>query len=1343
MGNSQPPPRAQAPRIQHIGDGKAAVHWVVPKCSPKARRCDVTLYRVITLGLYGHDISTAGQYEGLCCECGVVNFDNLAPGEYRADVRFFNDIGAGEWSTHSTSVKIYSPPTASPPQLSALATDRLRVTWEAPRCIPRALNCKVVLKRADDSRGDMRFGVSYFSSSGIQAAQDCEWECIGVPHGSTFVASVSFSSVAGWWGQPSSLSEPLKHTVPACIQQAPTLEMLDAGSMKVNWNAPQQELYAPPIQSCLVNIDKLEPHHAIRSTCFKVLSVPASVRQCIVEGLEYGFEYQASMTFRNAVGTSERSQFSKTVSLCRPQASPPAVECIDADKIHVRWSIPTCSLAPTACHVWVMAGAQRSLWDHTAARLLLNATAESSVKPLLPSMKQTTITGLSKSIEYRVSIAFSNSAGWGPCSVSSAPLVIRDPPAAPEPTLQPLGNDCARVSWVMPLSSPGITHCDVFMRMTGTDVWHKFDSRLGRIVDDEQSADGVLSPSSRCVVMELQQGGVYEARIRFRNVVGRGPFSPNAMVSLPGRRSGSINRFDEEMEEGDEEEDEFDTSAGQSNIQPTAVEEQHVKVAVALHIIFMVDSSRSMGKRDLDDTSDRRIDAVLLRVEEFVQKHRVQSAAGNDVFSFVTFSSTSKVHFSQISASEVLGKLAHIRQCCVLKPSGPTDYVAGLKACLSPCMQAEIAMRIIFLSDGRPGEWNRKAVHWFQWTFLPTSKELEVHTVGFGPDLNDFEVLQQMAHLGRGGFQVASLDQDQLRCAFTSIAASLTSTRLRSTSTGTGVAACVGTGVAGGSQRRDLAFTSPMKPTEKCLNGLKLDCMRKMYVWDAASISLRLEQQVRTSTVRRKQPHTKGNMRYVFAFNDLSSPNTKMVSKETLFRATDEDTELSFARSSAVAAHYANMFGELTGASVHVVQCYLYEALGPEKAVKGQLRFFCGEPFVPGVFVKWIGNFGYINSSGVSELPACFAHFTHAASNGHFMVSDIQGVFQDKSFTITDPQVLSHNQSFGRADLGQEGMTRFLEQHSCGELCKHLGLDPASMAHLGGGRWRPPAGLQPFPGLASLLNAGTPASPPVGTSQQQAAGSEVHQRQGVRARPATLLGDRLMPQDLVGPIHGRQRRLLFVGECTMSFCASAAKVASSTGMMPWTASELVWPAVGDAAHDREMNRQSCVSRGIRVVAEPVDARSLRDVGVHDVDGVIWAMPYPDAYSPHAGKPSPDITLAMQELVHGFIHAAAPLVQQGAGRISIIIMSQQHLTWKLRCDICVPGVGCFVPEMRVFSLAPFLNAGYRPRFGDRRDTWGRQAAYHRHGEAVIVQWRYQAAPSDAPAGMTDTRLRRRT
>ena len=56
------------------------------------------------------------------------------------------------------------------------------------------------------------------------------------------------------------------------------------------------------------------------------------------------------------------------------------------------------------------------------------------------------------------------------------------------------------------------------------------------------------------------------------------------------------------------------------------------------------------------------------------------------------------------------------------------------------------------------------------------------------------------------------------------------------------------------------------------------------------------------------------------------------------------------------------------------------------------------------------------------------------------MVTDLQGVAAGGQISFTDPQVLSVEQSFGRADLGHPAMHRFFAFHRCGELCKAMSL---------------------------------------------------------------------------------------------------------------------------------------------------------------------------------------------------------------------------------------------------------------------------------------------------------------
>jgi len=1263
----------------------------------------------------------------------------LAPGNYSAVVRFSNSAGKSEWSDAGFTRIVAAPPPAATCKIQ-IVTGNLLVSWVPPYTTSPVIACKVLLRAAGRVVEEMTV-----------AAPTTFFSFLGVTRGVTYTARVQFGSDGGW-GVVGPESDPINLSIPFHADP-PKLEAVGGSCVRVTWSAPSHRPGVPACSLAKVKVFKTSVDRSMSAVVVSDDQFPATQTFCEVSGLSDGFDYHASVVFANSVGYGPESPSSNSVSFTRNRSvRAPSVECSGANELVVTWSVPTDGLPPSSCHVWVVdvLVPTKRLWDNDAGKLRHGAVF---VKPMPASLKKCTLHGLSTGSKYRVAITFQNDIGWSDPSVESSIVWLCPPGASPEkPVFTPLGQDCTQVIWTPPVdvpSVPRITHCWVFMRLVGDNEWDVFDSTSGCLkpsasVIPGSLIDGVMHPSKRCIVSGLVCGGEYEARVCFRNAVGAGPFSLAAKVSLPGKKvqtdclvpAGGAEAFREEDE--DEEEDQFEVnkSIPSGPQQPATEQNGGSAETTPLHVIFVVDSSRSMGVQDVNDTSGRRIDMVLQRVEEFVDMHCSHASAKKDVFSFITFSSVSKVQFSSKVAHDASANLKHMRRASVVEPAGPTDYVKGLDACLSLGTQEDVAVRIVFLSDGRPGDWNRAAVSWFQRSLLPAFKNLELHTVGFGPDENLFEVLQQMAQLGRGSFQVANLCADQLRSAFTSVAASITLTRLR----GTGVSAGVGTVADTGLQRRDLDFTAPLKPSEYVWNGQKQKCVRKSFTWDASCSMLKLQGASQTETVRRSHPHTKGNMRYIFAFWDSSFAETNMVAKETLFQRTSEDVELGFVKCSTVAAHYAESFRRLTGIPLNVVECYLYEAQLPTNAPKDRMQFFCAELFVSGVFTKWVGNFGFISACSLSEVPACFAHFTYAASDAKLMVSDIQGVFSNGTFTITDPQVLSEDHSFGRADLGHEGMNRFMENHSCGDLCKHLGLDPASRSRLGQNRWAPPANLKPFSGLSSASAPSTSGQP--SSSHQHRGSPDPQQGNGRHPRPGTLLGDRLPASDLVGVTGARPLRLLFVGECTLSFCASAVQVVGSASSLPWTASELVWPMGADAATERQTNEKTCKQRGVEVLPQSVDARALRDVGCLNLDGAIWAMPYPDAYSPQAGKPSMAIVETMRELIHGFVIAAAPSLRLDGGRISVLIMSHQHLMWELRSTIVVQGVGTFVPEMRVFSLTPFLDVGYRPRFGDKRDRLGRKASYHHSGEAVLVQWRRQVTSSDAPAGMTDSRLRRR-
>ena len=62
-----------------------------------------------------------------------------------------------------------------------------------------------------------------------------------------------------------------------------------------------------------------------------------------------------------------------------------------------------------------------------------------------------------------------------------------------------------------------------------------------------------------------------------------------------------------------------------------------------------------------------------------------------------------------------------------------------------------------------------------------------------------------------------------------------------------------------------------------------------------------------------------------------------------------------------------------------------------------------------------------------------FSHFTWEASTHTILVCDIQGVGD----TWTDPQIHSFNgEGYGKGNMGNDGIQKFLESHKCNEICK-------------------------------------------------------------------------------------------------------------------------------------------------------------------------------------------------------------------------------------------------------------------------------------------------------------------
>jgi elongation factor 2 kinase len=84
-------------------------------------------------------------------------------------------------------------------------------------------------------------------------------------------------------------------------------------------------------------------------------------------------------------------------------------------------------------------------------------------------------------------------------------------------------------------------------------------------------------------------------------------------------------------------------------------------------------------------------------------------------------------------------------------------------------------------------------------------------------------------------------------------------------------------------------------------------------------------------------------------------------------------------------------------------------------------RYVAGKDTYGAGFFKHNTNSGYVDKELRRTTPQVFSAFTFYASQGHRLVTDIQGVGD----LYTDPQVLSSDYRFGEGDLGIRGMALF------------------------------------------------------------------------------------------------------------------------------------------------------------------------------------------------------------------------------------------------------------------------------------------------------------------------------
>eukprot|EP00405_Crypthecodinium_cohnii_P016089 CAMPEP_0206445862 /NCGR_PEP_ID=MMETSP0324_2-20121206/15780_1 /ASSEMBLY_ACC=CAM_ASM_000836 /TAXON_ID=2866 /ORGANISM="Crypthecodinium cohnii, Strain Seligo" /LENGTH=788 /DNA_ID=CAMNT_0053914197 /DNA_START=107 /DNA_END=2473 /DNA_ORIENTATION=+ len=522
------------------------------------------------------------------------------------------------------------------------------------------------------------------------------------------------------------------------------------------------------------------------------------------------------------------------------------------------------------------------------------------------------------------------------------------------------------------------------------------------------------------------------------------------------------------------------------------------------HIVLALDASGSMRCTDVypgEAASMDRLQAGFLSAVSFVNEHT--KLHPHDVFSVLTFSD----RVDRVCRARSAGEAIKAMEKVYIRGARGTKFKPALEEA-ARCLLSTTRQRdghIVWLSDGKPSD-IKSALATFQEYFVQSPKLVgtKFHGIGIGLSVDSFVALQQYVCITGGTFLLSGSNLRSLSKAFSSVSSTITAIRddasqeaSRPSSLGSWVSINEdgGGGANGGAkasaagddpatlkssrQAREVVYEHPelvQSFTAKGGGTLTLSVQRSTFAFDGQVFQRQDFEQ--REVQRRRRPFMRGGMRLVYGFKDgEAAKNGWLVAKLSRFRDPHCNTVIiaeGHAKSTAVATHYANLFNEKTrklrdsgkdarahalSAQLIFVPCYIYrtiESSSKNVQVKANsnedAEAFAAERYLPGVFLKYNSNNGFVNDNGLlhQSVVQAFLHFSFVESRGNLLVADLQGVAREGEVLLTDPQVLTASASacdaatFGPGDVGLRGMHNCLASHRCGMACKLLGLKPIS-----------------------------------------------------------------------------------------------------------------------------------------------------------------------------------------------------------------------------------------------------------------------------------------------------------
>ena len=111
----------------------------------------------------------------------------------------------------------------------------------------------------------------------------------------------------------------------------------------------------------------------------------------------------------------------------------------------------------------------------------------------------------------------------------------------------------------------------------------------------------------------------------------------------------------------------------------------------------------------------------------------------------------------------------------------------------------------------------------------------------------------------------------------------------------------------------------------------------------------------------------------------------------------------------------------------------LADILGkPKKKIK-ELEYVSIELYIKGRFEDF--EYGWVPQEDL-VVPEAFSHFSWCRSEGNSLISNLQGVKTNSAYHLTGPVIHSQERTYGKSDLGMDGIKGFFKLHECNHICR-------------------------------------------------------------------------------------------------------------------------------------------------------------------------------------------------------------------------------------------------------------------------------------------------------------------